>query len=203
MDTGVLAGIPVVRASRLEKDLLPQGTRFLELSELTGRLVELTPGPRSANLTLLCQLIKQAQILNETSAWVSQNPAPFYPPDFYEGGIDLDALAFIRVPSTQMALRAADHLIRSGAFGLIVLDLVARRPLLQGVLGRLLRMADRSRAALICLSDKPGAFGSLVSLRLSAKVNDLTHLDVRITKDKRSGPGRQYRAMVNGAPGLR
>lgn len=203
MGTGILTGIPVMRASFLKNGLAAQDTKSLELSELKGRLVELAPGRQSANLTLLCHLIWQAQVLNEPVAWVSQNPAPFYPPDLSDNGIDLDALAFVRAPTTQMGLRAADHLTRSGAFGLIILDLLAHRPVLQGMLGRLLRIADRSCTALVCLSNKSGCFGSLVSCRVSTRIVAGTRLDVRITKDKRDGPGRRYGIEINGAPGLR
>ena len=41
-----------------------------------------------------------------------------------DGGIDLDALPVVRVPDARAAGRAADHLVRSGGFGLVVIDLV-------------------------------------------------------------------------------
>ena len=92
-------------------------------SELVGRLVELSGQGATATLTLAFGLLLDAQRLGETAAWVAAGPRLFYPPDVAEGGVDLAALAVIRTHGAAAAARAADRLLRSGAFGLLVLDL--------------------------------------------------------------------------------
>jgi recombination protein RecA len=77
----------------------------------------------------------------------------FYPPDAAASGIDLEALPVIATPDVAAALRVAIHLARSGAFGLLILDLVSPPPVdhhgRAGVrrLPRTSGAADRQRAA--------------------------------------------------------
>ena len=94
---------------------------------LSGRLVELSGEGASAVLTAAMGLVRDAQEERETTAWVATQKSLFFPPDAAAGGIDLGALAVIRVPDLPYVPRAADKLARSGAFGLIVLDLQVPR----------------------------------------------------------------------------
>ena len=55
--------------------------------------------------------------------WVTSTESVFYPPDAVHGGIDLAALAVIRVLHAASIPRAGEKLLRSGGFGLVVLDL--------------------------------------------------------------------------------
>ena len=48
----------------------------------------------------------------------------FFPPDAAEGGVDLDALLVVRARDLSSMASAADQLARSGAFGLLVVDLM-------------------------------------------------------------------------------
>jgi recombination protein RecA len=96
------------------------------LGELTGRLVELSAGGASATLTVATGLVLEAQRAGEPVAWIAPgDDGTFYPPDLAESGVDLGALVVIRAPSCQprAMLTAADRLLRSGAFGLVLLDL--------------------------------------------------------------------------------
>ena len=94
-------------------------------SLLTGRLAELSSWGTGASLTLAFELVLQAQHGGEPVAWITTSPSTFFPPDVAHGGVDLDALPVVRVPDGQAAARAADKLVRSGAFGLVILDLGA------------------------------------------------------------------------------
>jgi hypothetical protein len=58
----------------------------------------------------------------------SPSAGPLYPPDVAESGVDLDALIVVQVPTEHGEVglaRAAELLLRSGAFGLCVVDLSA------------------------------------------------------------------------------
>ena len=68
-------------------------------------------------------LVLDAQCSAEPVAWVTRPGTTFFPPDVADNGIDLGGLAVVVVPSPTAVLRAADCLLRSGAFGLVVLDL--------------------------------------------------------------------------------
>jgi recombination protein RecA len=102
----------------------------------------------------------------------------------------------ICVPEAVSIPRAAEILARSGAFGLVVLDLgtQARMPL--PVQARLLHAAQRHEMIVLCLTHtrphRP-SLGSLVSLRLETCRGLLADGQYRCEglarKDKRFGPG--------------
>src|SRR5579859_4940815 len=97
--------------------------------DLAGRLVELSAAIPSAELTLAFGLVKDAQREGEPAAWIAARSDSFFPPDVAGSGIDLASLAVVKVKTPAEALRAADKLTRSGAFGLLVMDL-GRDPVL-------------------------------------------------------------------------
>ncbi|MBN2341024.1 MAG: hypothetical protein JXX29_15215 [Deltaproteobacteria bacterium] len=89
---------------------------------LEGRLVSMLPGVMSASLSAVFQVIRDAQEEGETVAWVGGVQSGFYPPDAARWGVDLAAVAVIRVASDKDMWFAADTLIRSGGVGLVVID---------------------------------------------------------------------------------
>lgn len=100
----------------------------VELGRLAepGRLVEISGVGASARHTTAVALVRQAQLEGETTVWVQPAGGPLYPPDLAESGVDLDALLVVHVPEDrgQVGLaRAAELLLRSGAYGLCVVDL--------------------------------------------------------------------------------
>jgi recombination protein RecA len=168
------------------------------LDELTGRLTELSGQGAAASLTAAVALVVEAQERGEPVAWTSLPAASFYPPDLAEAGVDLDALVVIRAPEPVAMARAADRLLRSGGFGLLVLDLGpagADVTLPIPVQGRLVGLAQHHDAALVVVTDKPAAspsLGSMVSLRAEAvreRRADGFRVTLRASKDKRRGPG--------------
>ena len=141
------------------------------LAALRGRLVELSARGAAATLTAAIEVVSEAQTQGEPVAWLTLTSSSFYPPDAAESGIDLAALVIVRAPDATTLARAAERLLRSGAFGLIVLDLGAQAELSMQIQGRLVTLAQTHDAAIVCLTEKPNdaaSLGSLVSLRAEA-----------------------------------
>lgn len=185
------------------------------LPALRGRLVELSARGATATLTAAVGLVLEAQGASEPVAWVTTHGS-FYPPDVADSGVDLAALVVVRVPSTPasavVAARTAERLLRSGAFGLIVLDLVGGAPnageISMAHQGRLVSLAQAHDAAVVCLTDKTrdtASIGSLVSLRVEAlrsRAASGFELTVRALKDKRRGPSWTRSIKVRGPAGM-
>jgi len=211
--------------------------RRFELAALGGRLVELSGRGPSALLSVAFRLVLSAQREGRNSAWVSLSsmrgrgrPIPFHAPDVAAAGVDLRALPVVLAPSPLSAGRAASQLLRSGAFALVVLDLVPCGPSFEHgqpcgpssdidlplpLLSRLTGLAQTHGSVLLVLTDKPpeaGSLGSLVSLhadvgrvRLGTPSPDgQARFEVKITvhKDKRHGPGWVHREVFRAPAGL-
>ena len=157
-----------------------------------GRLVELSADGESvasARTTTAVSLLRHAQQSGETTAWVQPSGGFLFPPDLEHNGIDLEALAVIHVPPApcspqgRAALRhrpavaphrlckAAEILLRSGAFGFLIVDFCdgAPAPGSEAWQGRLLGLARQHNSLVVLLTQKPthaDSLGSLVSLRI-------------------------------------
>ena len=123
-------------------------------------------------------------------------------------GIDLAALVVVRVPKADSIARAGEKLLRSGGFGLVVLDLgLADIP--TPLQSRLSGLAHHHHSAVICLTEKDSkafSLGSLVSLRVHAERkragNKEFACSLRVLKDKRRGPTWTHEELRLGPPGL-
>jgi recombination protein RecA len=152
--------------------------------------------------------VLEAQEEGDPVGWISLPSSTFYPPDLADSGVDLDALIVVRAPSIEAAGKAADRLLRSGGFGLVVLDLGPAAVLPIPLQGRLVGLAQRHDAALLCLTEKPGdaaSLGSMVSLRAEARRardGDRFTVTVRALKDKQRGPGWTHDEPARGPAGL-
>lgn len=189
------------------------------LEQVAGRLVEISGVGATAPLTLVFWLVLQAQQQNEPVAWITRDNSLFYPPDAAEGGVDLDALVIIRIPDlpasagqtgARAVARAADQLVRSGAFGLIVLDLGAKPDVPTPLQIRLAGLANKHQTALLCLTakgDEVPSLGPLVSLRVTARRERLADgrfaCELTVLKDKRLGPTWRHAEVCCGPAGLR
>ena len=173
--------LPPRLAGRMDASLLPGASaapgpaggplRAWRLAALAGRLTELSSREGAAGLTLAFSLVLDAQRAGEPVGWLTADDSAFFPPDAARGGVDLDALVVVRLPAAGQLPRAAEHLARSGAFGLLVLDLgeAVRVPVPMQM--RLLGLAREHEAAVLFLTRKGGgdaSLGSLVSLRAEA-----------------------------------
>ncbi len=181
------------------------------LPTLRGRLVELSACGATATLTASIDLVIEAQREAEPVAWIMGPQGSFYPPDVAESGVDLAALVVVRVPELSGATRAAERLLRSGAFGLVVIDLGRADSAIEIPVahqGRLVTLAQAHDAAVVCITEKTadsGSIGSLVSLRAEAmRVRSQSgfELTLRVIKDKRRGPGFQRTLRARGPAGL-
>lgn len=177
---------------------------------LAGRLVEISTSPAGAPLTLAFRIVLDAQRRGEPAAWVGRKDMPFYPPDVAEAGVDLAALPVVWAADPVAAARAADLLVRSGAFGLVVVDLGIDARLPQHAGSRLAALAKQHGAAVVCLTDKDAkrpSLGALVSLRahaLSVARGDggRFRCEASAIKDKRAKPGWAIAEVCRGPDGL-
>lgn len=182
------------------------------LAAMRGRLVELSARGATATLTTAIEIVVEAQAAAEPACWITLGAATFYPPDAADGGVDLSALVVVRATDAACAARAAEKILRSGAFGLVVIDLVsgAREAALPAAhQGRLVTLAQAHDAAVVCLTEKTAetaSLGSLVSLRAEAlRARNPAGFDVkvRVIKDKRTGPGFTRSSAVRGPAGFK
>ena len=189
---------------------VPAGRPAWSRAELAGRLCELSAGQDGALLSAAIGLVVDAQQDGEPVAWVTATRAVFFPPDAVACGVDLAALVVVQAKDGAMAGRAADVLLRSGAFGLVVLDLGTNTVMPTPLQGRLAQLALKHDAAMVCLTGKrpdEASLGSLVSLRGQAvrrRSADGQRFTCRITtlKDKRRGPGWTWQEVRHGPEGL-
>ena len=181
------------------------------LAALRGRLVELSGRGARATLTEAMGLVLEAQAAGEPAAWIlSPSHGGFYPPDAADSGVDLAALVVVRAPDAVGGARAAERLLRSGAFGLVVIDLGlgGEHDLSMAQQGRLVTLAQAHDAAIVCLTEKSAeaaSVGSLVSLRVEAlrsRDRDELQVALRAVKDKRRGPGWSRTIKVRGPAGM-
>lgn len=137
-------------------------------------------------MTTAIACLCEAQREGETAAWIQPAGGALFPPDLVDSGVDLDALLVVNVPRRAEpfgAVKAAEVLLRSGGFGLVVLDLressstaarngpssprgaaLTRDAAWQG---RLLGVAREHDSRLLFLSDgasHAGSLGPLVSV---------------------------------------
>jgi recombination protein RecA len=205
---GSAALAKIVRLDQLHQN---ESAGRWELNTLRGRLVELSARGASATLTAAIELVAEAQIQSEPVAWIAPASGTFYPPDVADSGVDLAALVVIRTPAGNEAIagaRAAERLLRSGAFGLVVMDLGAADLSMQ-IQGRLVTLAQAHDAAVVCITDKTrdtASLGSLISLRAEAtRERDQQELafSVRALKDKRRGPGWTHTAKRRAPAGFK
>ena len=178
------------------------------LAAIAGRFIEISTSASAASLTLAFGLVREAQKQGEPVGWVTSTGSFFYPPDAAHGGIDLAALVVIRVLHAGVIPTAGEKLLRSGGFGLIVLDLgIADIPM--PLQSRLTGLAQHHHAALVCLTEKESktfSLGSLVSLRAHAErqrsSDNRFACRLRVLKDKRRGPTWSHEELCCGPAGL-
>jgi recombination protein RecA len=178
------------------------------LAELAGRIVEISSAGASAALTIAFGLVRETQERGEPVGWVTSGESFFYPPDAADNGTDLTALVVVRLLDTASIPRAGEKLLRSGGFGLVVLDLGAT-DIPMPLQTRLTGLAHRHHTALVCLTEKECktfSLGSLVSLRAHAEKKRVSEnhfaCALRVLKDKRRGPTWNHEALYSGPPGL-
>lgn len=199
-----IVSLDELRAARGGIETPEEGWR---LDAIAGRLVEISGEGGVASLAAVAELVHEAQTRGEPAAWIGTAEEAFFPPDLADGGIDLDALVVVHVADATAIARAAETLLRSGAFGLVVLDL-GTAELSMAVQSRLVGVAQRHEAALVAITEKSAnaaSLGSIVSLRAEAvreKHDGAYRVALRAIKDKRRGPGWTQAIVVVPPAGL-
>lgn len=179
-----------------------------KVQDMAGRMVEISGIYGAARLTTAFCLVLDAQMRREPTAWVALPESTYYPPDAADFGVDLEALPVVRAPNGAMAVRAAEELVRSGAFGLVVVDLGCEKSIPMALQTRILGLAQKHIAAVVFLTEKQPeeeSLSSLISLRVEAYTTRTRagyELNIRSIKDKQKGPGRVYQEVCCGSAGL-
>jgi len=203
-------GVQSLELSTLNCELSNHELPRWKLSSFVSRLTELSASPAGAPLTLAFRLVLDAQRRGEPAAWIGRKDAPFYPPDVADTGVDLAAFAVVWAGDAIAAAKAADLLVRSGAFGLVVLDLGRDGRLPMHASSRLAMLARQHDAAVVCLTGKDAArpsLGPLVSLRAHASSRlrgegGRFRCEAVILKDKRMGTTWNVAEVCRGPDGL-
>ncbi len=180
------------------------------LAAFASRLTEISASRAGAPLTLAFRLVLDAQRRGEPAAWIGRKDAPFYPPDAADTGVDLAALAVVWTQDAIAAAKVADLLVRSGAFGLVVLDMGGEARLPMHATSRLAMLAKQHGAAIVCLTDKEAArpsLGPLVSLRAHTASRargegGRFRCEAVALKDKRGGKTWNIAEVCRGPDGL-
>lgn len=191
---------------------LPTGaenTSAWTIQSLAGRMVELQSGGPSASLTIVAGLILEVQQRGQPAAWVGHARSVFFPPDFAESGIALASLPVIRPRIFAASLRAADALLRSEGFALIVLDIPSHETLTLGTQTRLAGLARSSHTALICLTQDGSGTPTLASLasirchsRFTRSAFNRFAWVLQASRDKRGSAGWTLKEQAHGPGGL-
>ena len=176
---------------------------------LAGRFTELSSPGAGSTLTMAFGVVAELQAQGEPTAWVLSSRDCFYPPDAAAGGVDLAALAVIFAAGAQATARAADKLLRSGAFGAVILDLGTHLNIPMPLQSRLAALAQEYQSVVLCLTQKDEqapSLSSLISLRGQALRHSFAdgrfQCRIQILKDKRRGPGWVHEEVCRATPGL-
>lgn len=193
-----MVGAPSKLVRAVELGAPPSRSAEAALSDQVepGKIVEISSEAARGRTSTAVSLLIQAQHRGEPCAWIQPSGGRLYPPDLAAAGVDLDALVVVHVPrgeGSPLIPRAAELLLRSGAFGLVVLDLLDGAPrgdgaAWQGRLGSLAREHESIVILLTRSASARGSLGPLVSLRVAPArrriAPDRFELGVTVLKNK-------------------
>jgi len=186
--------------------LLPTG--FAELDAILaggfprGIIATLEGAPSSGRCTLAARLLAAATIRGLGALVQTGETGTLYPPALQSAGVALDRLLVVPAGEAAGVARAADILLRSGAFGVVAIPAVALRA---AAWTRLAGLVHRSNALLVAIGTEASHelryFASLrVRLRLArvrwaggdGVFSTLAGYDVQadVIKSKRSSPAK-------------
>ena len=160
-----------------------------------GRIVELADAPDAARTSAAVDVLVRVQREGDPVAWVQPRGGELYPPDLAAAGLDLDALLVVHVPPRARRgvgiARAAELILRTGAFGGLVVDVTnGSVPRGEAWLGRLASLVREHEARCVFLGPvAKQSLGPLISLRLAPRRERVRfgryRVVTEILKDKR------------------
>ena len=167
-----------------------------------GAIATLEGPPSSGRTTIAAGLLVQAT-RNGMGALVHVDP--LYPPSLAAAGVDLSRLVIVPAAEAVAAARAADILVRSGAFGVVLLPTIGpTRGINAATWTRLAGLAHRTNTALVALGNEASSeLRFFASLRVETRIvrvrwngangiyAELAGYDIEATvrKHKRAAPG--------------
>jgi hypothetical protein len=143
-----------------------------------GRLTEILGGRGTGRTTLTRQLVAGAIAAGRWVAYVD-GTRTLWPRD-WTAMAGTRRLWIIRPPNDNRVAWCADVLLRSGAFGLVVLD--GGPPLPRPVALRLTRLASDHDTAVVIVGDERAIVGSAVRLRVHRRRADLAVIRIVVEK---------------------
>ena len=200
------------RDSSVSSSVAQAASRW-SLSNLTGRLTEITG---NARLSSLAKIVREAQMHAGGVAWIGVTGSLFFPPDFEQRGIRVHDIPVVMLPGKSedgeikpgdKAARAAEILLKSSAFSLVVMDLGTHRAG-TAALGRMLRIAGVHECAVVAVTEGEPALGSLTGLRIvtgfdrTGGESETVSLSLTAVKDKQTGPFWQETEVCRAPHGL-
>ncbi|MHB8419596.1 MAG: P-loop NTPase family protein [Myxococcales bacterium] len=144
---------------------LPALDRLLGGGIPVGRITELR-GAAGGRTAIALHAAARLTAQGRPVAWVD-GPGALDPRSAAGLGVDLRGLLWVRLPPAQLA-GACDALVRGGAFGLVVLDLLSlpeRRWPGAAAWVRLARAVEAARASLLSLGSSSGREAAALALR--------------------------------------
>jgi len=199
-----LSSLNVQRARTLLRPRTEETGGWLDLPRIEGRLVEVSEAGFFGAVSAVCNLMPPLQSRQEQIAWIATGTSIFFPPDLAFRGVDVRAVTVVKAPGPRAGLQAADALVRSGAFALVVVDW-GGQGIEEAVLGRLSRMAEDRQTTVVFLTrkrDTDPSLGTQVSLRgtvtRSPQGGKSGESLCQVTRDKRSGPPSRQRITFHG-----
>lgn len=174
--------------------LLPERPDWIRLK---GRLTELSSLSGVGLASMGLAFMHAAQVDGFWPVWISTQAFPFVE-DVLAAGLDVRSLIAIRVPDVGSALRAAEHVMRSGVCGAVCLDLGAVDVAPTPMTGRLMRLAQQHEQVCVFLTRREAetpSLSPLVACRLKVDLEatamelfaPLAKVKMRTLRDKRYG----------------
>lgn len=188
----------------------------LSLSSIRGRLCEFSAQGVQGVGSLAARYVWEAQQEGLWPVWISQAGLPLAE-DLQACGIDLRALPMIRTQATAQSLRAAERVMRSRVCGVVVVDVGSEDYASTAMMGRIMKLAQRTDTACVLLSTGEqrtnASLSPLVSLRVDVnqrlenaqRLSDAhaSHLclEVQIVRDKKEGRHDSFSVVSAASPG--
>lgn len=201
----------VIRARKLVSDQShPLPAPQWSSAELAGRVCELCGEARvaedgvgaTAQLTAATRLLAEAHRAGDPVAWICCGSQLFFAPDLETNGVDLQAVSIVRVDDSLSAVSAAEQLLRSGCFGVIVVDLTGlstQKPISDALIGRLAGPARTHHTVMLFLNSAgtdappPAAAGNAAAVAVGKAAAD----NAAVGKAAAGFPGVRLGSMIS------